>query len=648
MNDMAWTTLKGSPRTSSHPRPLSWIVISVAALAFFLIYASWVLVSSPIGATVQGYFYSVDNSEKSNLPVSPVNEASTDSNLNKSLDLVDNKPSSHLQSSTVSTEASSDSKIEQTDTTSNSQADLSESNSVNLPTTKEESTSVNLPTAKEESTSANLPTTKEESTSVNLPTTKEESTFVNLPTTKEVNSDTAVSKDSTDVANSNLPTQENSQTDLNLNATIPLAGTNSSNETGNIRMEEPASVAMVNQSSVVSTASNETSMPSDVSTSTTAVPESVEKPNNMSNAGSVNPGCDLYHGNWIHDPSGPLYTNNSCPVITQMQNCQGNGRPDKDYENWRWKPFQCDLPRFDPRKFLELMRGKTLAFIGDSVARNQMESMLCILWQVEAPKNRGNRNMQRYYFRSASVMIVRIWSSWLVKLTSEPFDYAPAGVDKLHLDAPDEKLMEYIPTFDVVVLSSGHWFAKQSVYILNNEIVGGQLWWPDKSQQMKIDSVKAYGISVETILSAIAMLPNYTGLTIVRSYSPDHYEGGAWNTGGSCTGKVKPLGLGELVENLHTNVMHEQQVTGFNRALERATNKSKLRLMDITEAFQYRHDGHPGPYRSPDPNKITKRGPDGRPPPQDCLHWCMPGPVDTWNELVLEIIRREYEGGSTS
>lgn len=65
-----------------------------------------------------------------------------------------------------------------------------------------------------------------------------------------------------------------------------------------------------------------------------------------------------------------------------MQNCQGNGRPDKEYENWRWKPFQCDLPRFDAKKFLELMRGKTIAFIGDSVARNQMESMLCLLWQA--------------------------------------------------------------------------------------------------------------------------------------------------------------------------------------------------------------------------------------------------------------------------
>lgn len=189
--------------------------------------------------------------------------------------------------------------------------------------------------------------------------------------------------------------------------------------------------------------------------------------------------------------------------------------------------------------------------------------------------NQGTRNMQRYYFKSASVTIIRIWSSWLVKHNTEPFDFASSGVEKIYLDAPDERLMELISTFDVLVLSSGHWFAKQSVYILNNEIVGGQLWWPDKSRHMKINNVKAFGISVETVFTALVTHPNYTGLTILRSYSPDHYEGGAWNTGGSCTGKVKPLAPGELVENKHINAMHEQQVAGFNRAIKKATNRSK-------------------------------------------------------------------------
>lgn len=365
-----------------------------------------------------------------------------------------------------------------------------------------------------------------------------------------------------------------------------------------------------------------------------------------SKTASAEPECDLYQGSWFYDPEGPVYTNNSCPVLTQMQNCQGNGRPDKGYENWRWKPSQCDLPRFDARKFLELMRGKTLAFIGDSVARNQMESMMCLLWQVETPVNRGSRKMQRWLFKSSSVMIARIWSSWLVHQFNEKFDYAPEGVTKLKLDLPDERIIEALPKFDVVVLSSGHWFAKQSVYVLNDEIVGGQLWWPDKSKPMKVNNVEAFGISVETILKSLATHPNYTGLTIVRTWSPDHYEGGAWNTGGSCTGKEEPILPGKLVKNGFTEIMHEKQATGFNRALEGVaeSSKLKLKLMDITEAFGYRHDGHPGPYRSPDPKKITKRGPDGRPPPQDCLHWCMPGPVDTWNEMVLELIRRDVEG----
>ncbi|KAK1669175.1 hypothetical protein QYE76_057334 [Lolium multiflorum] len=356
--------------------------------------------------------------------------------------------------------------------------------------------------------------------------------------------------------------------------------------------------------------------------------------------------CDLYRGEWVLDSSGPLYTNNSCPIITQMQNCQGNGRPDKDYEAWRWKPEQCVLPRFDGSKFLELMRGKTLAFVGDSVARNQMESLLCILWQVETPVNRGSRKWNRWIFRSTSTTIIRIWSSWLVHRSSEAVGIAPKGLDKVFLDIADETFMEHIPTFDVLVLSSGHWFAKRSAYILNGNVVGGQLWWPRQAGEMQINNIDAFGISVETCLTALATNPNFTGIAVLRTFSPDHYEGGAWNTGGSCTGKVKPLD--EVVRNGFTDTMYGKQVASFRKAVQNSgKHSSKLKLMDITEPFALRADGHPGPYRSPDPNKKTQRGPDGKPPPQDCLHWCMPGPVDTWNEMLFETIRREFEGDSS-
>ncbi|XP_022890288.1 protein YLS7 [Olea europaea var. sylvestris] len=545
---MASVSVKEQLRTA-YPKTLTSIVASVGGLALFLILASTILVSQPIGSTVRGYFYGVDRSRKIDSLLTLKEQFSSVSTLNESVSGF------------------------------NSQYDGGGS--------------IRVGGADGQDT----------------------------PVDKKQNPD---SQDKSELSGSRQKESKNLK-DESLHSNIKQQ------ETGN----KTSALPKVTEHDENAPSNNTREELKDAVISPTAT--------NRNQSDVVDSGCDLYHGKWIYESTGPLYTNNSCPIITQMQNCQGNGRPDKDYENWRWKPSQCDLPRFEAKKFLELMRGKTLAFIGDSVARNQMEALLCILWQVEVPKNRGNKRMQRYYFRSTSTMIVRIWSSWLIHQTSEPFDFAPAGVVKLHLDAPDEVFMQYIMDFDVIVLSSGHWFAKQSVYILNNEIVGGQLWWPDKSRKKKIDNIEAFGISIETIVTALVTHRNYTGLTIVRSFSPDHYEGGAWNTGGSCTGKVRPALDSELVENGFTNIMHEKQVTGFNRAMKKKTNKSKMKLMDITEAFSHRHDGHPGPYRSPDPNKITKRGPDGRPPPQDCLHWCMPGPVDTWNELVLEVVRREFE-----
>ncbi|KAM7272457.1 hypothetical protein ACFE04_027120 [Oxalis oulophora] len=660
-----------SPRNSSimsvFPQSLSTILVSLGGLAIFLTYASLHLVSSPISSVVHGYFYNVDTSKKIiAMPLNPPNqtpllhhhhpiEHPVDEFMKSSqsvpeLGLPDKQNTQEVNSNS---EESTSSKIENKPSGMNkgsNDTSTSQGSSENGGTDKRSSDiSLAEPPAKESDNTkqrvdvsdislTELPAKESDNTKQRVdaiaPVTSLKNNSVG---TYEQSDDTKKSslsskngggggtdKQSDDIALVTSPTNESGNTKQRVDVITPV--TSSNNSSGGT-YEQLGDTKSTNLSS-------DSKMPSLSSTTNDANKISLEVP-----------GCDLYHGSWYYDPVGPLYTNNSCPAITQMQNCQGNGRPDKEYENWRWKPSECDLPRFDAKKFLELMRGKTLAFIGDSVARNQMESMICFLWQVEVPKNRGNRKMHRWYFRSTDTMIVRIWSSWLVHSTSEPVDFAPESVAKVHLDAPDENFMEFIPKFDVTILSSGHWFAKQSVYMLNNEVVGGQLWWPDTSPPMKVNNIQAFGISTETILTSMVTHHNYTGLTIVRSYSPDHYEGGAWNTGGSCTGKVKPLS--KLLENGFTDVMHKEQVMGFERAIKKRTNKSKLKLMDITESFAYRHDGHPGPYRSPDPNKITKRGPDGKPPPQDCLHWCMPGPVDTWNELVLEIMRREFEYSSS-
>ncbi|KAM0943139.1 putative PMR5 domain, PC-Esterase [Dioscorea sansibarensis] len=89
----------------------------------------------------------------------------------------------------------------------------------------------------------------------------------------------------------------------------------------------------------------------------------------------------MFVGKWTRDFREPIYNNLTCPTLPIVKNCVKHGK-DPDYMYWRWKPDGCDLPRFAPSMFLGIVRGKKLAFIGDSLARNHMESLLCLLSQI--------------------------------------------------------------------------------------------------------------------------------------------------------------------------------------------------------------------------------------------------------------------------
>lgn len=106
--------------------------------------------------------------------------------------------------------------------------------------------------------------------------------------------------------------------------------------------------------------------------------------NSRKGPNSNDPGttCDLFSGEWVPNPGGPYYTNTTCQTIQEHQNCMKFGRPDTEFMKWRWRPDDCELPIFDPHKFLELVKGKSLGFVGDSVTRNHMQSLICLLSRV--------------------------------------------------------------------------------------------------------------------------------------------------------------------------------------------------------------------------------------------------------------------------
>ncbi|KAL6518067.1 Xyloglucan O-acetyltransferase 1 [Orobanche minor] len=70
------------------------------------------------------------------------------------------------------------------------------------------------------------------------------------------------------------------------------------------------------------------------------------------------------------------------------------------------------------------------------------------------------------------------------------------------------------------------------------------------------------------------------------------------------------------------------------RARELGNLKVRFEALDVSKMAFMRPDGHPGPYMNPYPfaNGVADRVQN------DCVHWCLPGPIDAWNDIFFDLI----------
>ncbi|BAT99573.1 Protein ALTERED XYLOGLUCAN 4 Protein trichome birefringence-like 27 [Vigna angularis] len=347
--------------------------------------------------------------------------------------------------------------------------------------------------------------------------------------------------------------------------------------------------------------------------------------------------CDYFNGEWVSDSRGPLYNDTTCGTIKEGRNCITHGRTDLEYLKWRWKPIECNLPRFEPQTFLQLIKNKHVAFVGDSMARNQLESLLCMLATASTPKlvysNKTGKENQfsRWNFPSFNATVSLYWSPFLVygieKSSTDPNN-------KLYLDHVDERWARDMDEMDLIVLSFGHWFLIPAVYHEGDSVLGCH-YCPGLNHT-EIGFYDVLRKALRTTLKSIVDRRGAKGRgidVIVTTFTPHHFEG-EWDKAGACP-KTEPYRNEEKILEGMNAEMRKIEIEEVEEAKAKARRRLRLEALDVTKLAFLRPDGHPGPYMNPSPfvNGNVKHVQN------DCVHWCLPGPIDTWNEILLEMMK---------
>ncbi|MQM18140.1 hypothetical protein Taro_051124 [Colocasia esculenta] len=331
--------------------------------------------------------------------------------------------------------------------------------------------------------------------------------------------------------------------------------------------------------------------------------------------------CDYAKGRWVADDKRPLYSGFGCKQwLSRMWSCRLTQRPDFSFENFRWQPDACEMPEF------EGMQDKTIALVGDSLGRTQFQSLMCMVTGgkerpevldvgieyglVKAP-GALRPDGWAYRFPETNTTILYYWSASLCEL--EPLSISdPSTSYAMHLDRPATFLRHYLHRFDVLVLNTGHHWNRGKFEGNRWKMYAGGM--PVHDEKLA-DIAKAKNFTIHSIVRWLdSQLPNHPQLkAFFRTISPRHFINGDWNTGGSCDNTIPLFHGNQVSQNSSSDTVAESAVRGTG-----------VKLLDITSLSQLRDEGH-----------ISKYGTKGINLMQDCLHWCLPGIPDAWNEILF-------------
>ncbi|XAR71896.1 hypothetical protein NMG60_11018347 [Bertholletia excelsa] len=288
--------------------------------------------------------------------------------------------------------------------------------------------------------------------------------------------------------------------------------------------------------------------------------------------GTAEEGCDVFSGRWVRDEENrPLYEEQECPYIQPQ------------LTSWRWQPHSCDLPSFNATMMLESLRGKRMMFVGDSLNRGQYVSMVCLLHRVipEGDKSMETNGSLTHgkHWKEVDVLVFNTFLWWM---TGQKFKILQGSFD-------DE-------VKDIIELST------EDAYRM---AMKSMLRWVKKNMDAKKNRV------------------------FFTSMSPYHVKMGR-KPNGNCYNETTPI-----EDPTYWNSDSRKSIM---QVIGEEFGRSKFPITLLTshssQVMLTIQDAHTSIYKK----QWSRLTPEQLANPvsyADCVHWCLPGLQDTWNELLF-------------
>ncbi|KAL9676618.1 hypothetical protein QQ045_004834 [Rhodiola kirilowii] len=339
--------------------------------------------------------------------------------------------------------------------------------------------------------------------------------------------------------------------------------------------------------------------------------------------------CDLFKGKWVwNNVTHPLYKEEDCPYIDSQLSCHANGRPDNSYQFWRWQPDGCDLPSFNATLILESIRGKRMLFVGDSLNRGQFFSMVCLVQSLIPESERSmeyHDSLITFQAKSYNATIELYWAPFLLESNSDNIlTHKPR--ERIVRKDSIEKHGEHWKGADIMIFNTYIWWQTESDF----KVLEGS--FEDERQHIvKLSTDEAYRMGIKSMLNWVKKnMDTKKTRVFFTSMSPYHIMSAGWGgkEGGNCYNETTIISDKTYWGSECSKSMMQLTKDEF------AKSEYPVTVLNITQLSSYRKDAHLSIYKkhwvplTPEQvaNPISYA---------DCVHFCLPGLQDTWNELLF-------------